>query len=303
MSDRDEWGADDDGWKDAPEALSPSGPSGSDAPTRAIPVEGDPDYLGPEYDDDLDGDDGGPAGPPPPDGYEEDGGGPSNRGWLLVAAVIAVLLLGVAAAAVVATGDDDDGRESASDVDTDDSTTTSRSPRSTSTTRELGLPGATSSTTIGVPGTTSTTRAGGGGGGTTSTTRRASGATTTTPVAPLPTPCGPQGTSAPAPNNLPMKITICTDSLPAQDAPMKFIVKVVDEDATISSSCVRISFEGEAYGPGCGAHAPTGDFNETFTYTHTFAAPGTYTVRAAAVSEPGTAKGSAAETSFTFTVV
>lgn len=305
MSDRDEWGAEDEGWKDAASASSPPPP---EPPTAAVPVEGDPGYLGPEYDEEVDGAGGGPAGPPAPDGYEEDGDGPDNRRWLLVTALLAVLILGVAAAVVVAGGKDDDGgRESASDVETDGSSTTS-------TTGGLALPGAVTSTTEGtVDATTSTTSSGtggsggsggSGGGSTTSTTRRP---TTTTTVDMGPPVCSEKVVGPGDDTNKPVSIQVCASvSRPVRGVPVTFTVNAIegDQDAHIDDSCVRMTFNG-SQPSGCAPGPVPADGPVRNVYrseTITFDTPGRRTVRAAVASAPGTPKGSYAEVTWTIDV-
>jgi hypothetical protein len=74
-----------------------------------------------------------------------------------------------------------------------------------------------------------------------------------------------------------------------------------DLDGGTSLDCIRFSWEGEQFGECIPPQAdPPVSNNESYTKTHTFTKPGTYTIHVGALS--GKPKGSFAETTLKVTV-
>ncbi len=296
MPDDDEWGdewiREDEEWED-PRLEEPT--VVGDAPED---LEDEP-YDDEPYDDGPIG--GPPAGAPPyddgDDGYEDEPD-PRRRGLLVATIAVLVLVVGIAVAALlVKAGDDSD-----SDVTADRSSTTT-TVRTTLT--SLGqLPGAATSSSTSTPADPNGPATGGSLGSSTSTTKRPATTTTTTDPEITNDPAcvegKPQGGDA---SNQPMRISFCVDDqAPKVGQPVQVIGTAVDKDAQIEPECIKVSWEGEELGtcPDLTVPGPDLVINRDFTFTHTFTAPGTYTIRVAASSDAP--KSSAANTTYKITV-
>jgi hypothetical protein len=83
---------------------------------------------------------------------------------------------------------------------------------------------------------------------------------------------------------------------------IKVIGTAVDKDAQIEPECIKVSWEGEGLGscPDLTVAGPDLVINRDFTFTHTFAKPGTYTIHVAASSDQP--KSSLADATYKITV-
>jgi hypothetical protein len=99
-----------------------------------------------------------------------------------------------------------------------------------------------------------------------------------------------------------MKVAFCVDDpTPKVGQVVKLSGTAEDLDGGVTLDCVRFSFEGEQFGECVPPEAdPPASINESYTRTHTFTKPGTYTIHVGALS--GKPKGSFAEAILKITV-
>jgi hypothetical protein len=220
--------------------------------------------------------------------------------WALAAVLGLIVGLGAVAALALAGGDDDDG-ESASELDTGSSTTST-------TRRELGVPGQLgSSTTVGSS-TSSTVGIGGGGTGgsgssSTSTTKKPSTTTSSTLQEDTSDPdCSKQGVGDAAADPFPVTVSFCVDDAhPKVGQTVKITGVAKDPDSQVEPDCIRVTFDGVEPGTCTVVPNPSNPVaNQEFTVFHTFTTPGDHTIHVAAASDPP--HGSTASTSYKITV-
>lgn len=227
------------------------------------------------------------------DGYEDEGDGRRRRALLVVAGALLFVLVGAALAAILVNQDDDGVETNAASSSSSSTSTTRVTPSSLGgLPGQQPAPGASSSVPSGSS-STSTSKA------TTSTTKAATTTTTEAPDGPA---CSPTGSTPPSGGNLPMKVAFCIDDpTPKVGQSVTVSGTAEDLDGGVTLDCVKISWEGEEFGECFPPQAePAESFNESYSFRHTFARPGTYTIHVGAQS--GKPEGSFAETTLRITV-